>query len=777
MSVLLKLGVRELVEFCCRSGDLGYDGGPSASALEGIQTHQKIQKRYQKQALAEQTLRLEIDIDEYRIELGGRVDLVFDKEIPPRVEEIKTVYSFMNEFSEDYNAAHWAQVKCYAACYALEHELDEIAASVNYVNLFNFREHRASKTFRCSELEIFLHQNLKIFLDWHRLVSGQRKELLASACTLEFPFTEYRAEQYRFSAQVYRAIQNSNRLLVEAPTGSGKTISTLFPSIKAIGEDITDQIIYLSAKTSGQNEALKAIEQMIAGGLKISYLVIQAKAKCCPCTSDIEEFDEHGKCMRRLGFFDRLPAAREILLRLRRLTNDQIRQVADEHNLCPFELTLQMLPWVDVIVCDFNYIFDPIAQMSYFRTDNRRKVLLIDELHNLVDRARSMYSASINRWQVRTASRAHNSPAMSRAINSIANALNKCVREQAEDEVVSSEIPIVLMRAIARFSEKLKAELFNNQAIAPETLELSKAIYRFHCIANLYASHHRTLVKKPAAQREVKLLCLNAFEYLQQTYPVFGTICGFSATLSPVGYFQSALGLTEQTLTLKLASSFPLEHLQVSVGNYIDTRYRHRDRYLDSICTTIQRCYETRPGNYLVFFSSYTFMQKVHQRFCNQFSGIETMVQTRDSDQQQRTDFLARFFKHENTLGFAIMGGIFAESIDYSGESLIGAIVVGVGLPQPNTQQRLIQQDFERLQLNGFDYAYRFPGITRVQQSAGRVIRSETDRGIVVLLDSRFGQAGYQAHLPSHWQVQECTDVDTLEQSLIDFWQQPDAEN
>jgi Rad3-related DNA helicase len=777
MSSSLKLGIRELVEFCYRSGDLGYDGGPSASAQEGIQTHQKIQQRYQSKALAEQTIRLEIHIDDYQIDLGGRMDLVFAKENPPRVEEIKTVYSFMIEFSEDYNTTHWAQVKCYAACYALEHELDEIAVSVNYVNLFNCQEHRASKTFSRAELEDFLHQTLRRYLDWHRQVSGQRKELITSARALEFPFKDYRTEQYRFSAQVYRAIQNNNRLMVEAPTGSGKTISTLFPSIKAIGEEITDQIIYLSAKTSGQNEALKAIEQMIEKGLQISYLVIQAKAKCCACASEIEAFNEDGKCMRTLGFFDRLPAARKTLLGLRRLSSDQVRQVADQYNLCPFELTLQMLPWVDIIVCDFNYIFDPMAQMSYFKTDTRRKVLLIDELHNLVDRARGMYTASISRRQVRAASLAQNSQTMSRAINSIANALNKCAREQPEDEVVSNEVPAGLARATLRFGEKLGLELFNNQRIAPETLEFSKAIFRFQCIANLYGSHHRTIVKKPTVAREVKLLCLNAFEYLQQCYPIFGALCGFSATLSPVGYFQSALGLTEQTQTLRLASSFPRECLQVSVGHYVDTRYRHRDRHIDSICATIQRCYEARPGNYLVFFSSYAFMQKVHQHFCEHFSSIETMMQTRDSDQQQRADFLASFFERECTLGFAIMGGIFAESIDYTGRSLIGAIIVGVGLPQANTEQQLIQQDFEHLQLNGFDYAYRFPGITRVQQSAGRVIRSETDRGVVVLLDRRFRQSGYQAHMPTHWQVQDCPDIETLEQSLIQFWEQPDGQH
>jgi Rad3-related DNA helicase len=436
-----------------------------------------------------------------------------------------------------------------------------------------------------------------------------------------------------------------------------------------------------------------------------------------------------------------------------------------------------MLPWVDVIVCDFNYIFDPLVQLSYFKTDSRRKILLIDELHNLVDRARSMYSASIARHQLRTAKYAANNTTMSRAINSVANALNQCVREQAEDEVVDNEVPGVLMRATRRFGEKLGLELFNNQRIAPEVLEFAKTIFRFQCVANLYDTHHRTLIKKPPTRREVKLLCLNAFEYLQQCYPLFSAICGFSATLSPPGYYQSALGFIEQTQMLRLASSFPQANLQVSVGHYIDTRYRHRDHHIDKICTTIQRCYRARPGNYLVFFSSYLFMHKVHEHFCNLFPSIETLLQSRDSDPQQRADFLSCFFEQKNTLGFAIMGGVFAESIDYTGPALIGAIIVGVGLPQADTEQQLIQQDFERLQLNGFDFAYRFPGLTRVLQSAGRVIRSDSDCGVVILLDQRFHRADYRKHFPPHWQTQHCHDCKSLQQSLNQFWSRVDGQH
>jgi Rad3-related DNA helicase len=515
---------------------------------------------------------------------------------------------------------------------------------------------------------------------------------------------------------------------------------------------------------------------MIDKGLQASYLIVQAKAKCCSCVHDETEIDECGKCSRTLGFYDRLPAAREALFRKGKLGSEEIKLVADEHRLCPFELSLQMLPWMDIVVCDLNYIFDPLVQLSYFKSDRKRKVLLIDEMHNLVDRARQMYSASLSRSAIKLATNSNNSATLSRAIKSIGNALDRCTRQQTDAETISNEVPATLTRAISRFGEQQGLELLGNKRISAPMLEFGKAIFRFQCIGNLYGDHHRTIAAKPVAQREIRLLCLNAFEYLQQIYPLFKAVCGFSATLSPAGYFQQALGLDEKCQSLKLESSFPPDRLQVNICSYVDTRYRQRDHYISQICDTIERCYAARPGNYLVFFSSYAFMQKVHDYFELHHAGIDTMVQTRAASDQQRVDFLSHYFDRTNTLGFAIMGGVFAEGIDYLGSALIGTIIVGVGMPQANIQQQLIQQDFDAMQLNGFDFAYRFPGLTRVQQSAGRVIRSDTDYGVIILLDQRFKRTDYQRHFPRHWQTRHCPDRNSLEQSLNQFWSRVDGE-
>ena len=770
MAQALKLGIRELVEFCCRSGDLGHDGGPGVKALQGQQIHQQMQRHYRDRAEAERRVALQLQIDEFDIELGGRVDLLFTQESPARIEEIKTVYSHLEDAADD--ALHWAQLKCYGACYCAELQLDEISLSLNRVSLFNQQERRSTRLHARAELQAFVEQTLRQYLQWHRLIDTQRRRLRQQARELAFPFAEFRRQQRGFAAEVYRAIQNRQRLIVEAPTGSGKTISTLFPAMKAIGEEHCDQVIYLSAKLSGQQQAIDALEMMPSGA---SYLVIQAKARSCPCNIDPAEIDADGRCLRCIGFYQRLPAAREQLLHAGRLDIEQLQATAAEFRLCPFELGLQMLPWVDVVICDFNYVFDPLVQLGYFRSDQRRKLLLIDELHNLVDRARDMYSASISRSQIKQAQAADNSATIARALNSMQRALDRATREQQEEPAISSEPPRELLRASQRFTEKLGSEIFGNKHIAAATLDFSRAVFRFQCIGLLFSEHHRRLACKALQRREVKLLCLNAFAFLRECYPLFHAVCGFSATLTPTAYFQQALGLQQDCRGVVLESAFPPRHLGVRVATYIDTRYRERERHIDAICDAIARCYRARPGNYLVFFSAYAFMQQVHRRFGERFAEIHTLLQQREFDDSAQRSFLRKFFEDERQLGFAIMGGRFAEGIDYRGDALIGAIIVGVGLPQLSAEQQLIQQDFDALGLDGFDHAFRFPGLMRVKQSAGRVIRSEQDRGVVVLLDRRFRQPDYARHLPTHWQPEYCNDADTLEQSLQAFWEQQDG--
>lgn len=766
----LKIGVRELVEFCCRDGDLGYDANPGVNALHGLQTHQAVQRRYRDQAEAEYRVNLQTRIDDVEVELGGRIDLLFEGEFPPRIEEIKTVYAHLPGAEQD--AVYWGQLQVYGAIYAHERNLEQVRLCLNLVNLFSQQEQRHERLCRRETLEDFVDQILRRYLRWHNRVSARQAQIREQANELTFPFAEFRPQQRRFAAEVYRCIRQRQKLIVEAPTGSGKTISTLFPSVKAIGEDLCDQIVYLSAKVSGQQQAVDAIERMPGD---LGYLVIQAKARSCPCNLDSVEVDDEGRCRRCIGFFERLPEAREQLLDHGRLDVAKIQATAREHQLCPFELSLQMLPWIEIVIADFNYVFDPLVQLSYFKTDSKRKVLLVDELHNLVDRARGMYSASLSRTQIRQAMAANNSSQIEKALKAMQSALDRELRSQDEDESITDQVPANLLTASQRFSERLGFDIFGNKHIAAETIEFSKAIFRFQAICQLFADHHRTLASKPVKVRELKLMCLNAFEYLRDCYPMFDAMIGFSATLTPADFFEQALGLDPDCNSLSLDPVFPAQNLRVCIADYVDTRYARREHSVDAICESIARTFRVRPGNYLVFFTSYYFMQQVHGRFVDSYPDIVTLIQQRDSDEAAQQEFVTRFFERDRQLGFAIMGGRFAEGIDYQGKALIGAIVVGVGLPQPNSEQQLIHDDFIGMQLDGFDYAYRFPGLIRVLQSAGRVIRSEQDRGVVILLERRFGQSGYARHLPPHWQAQICRQPDELERTLLEFWQSDEA--
>jgi len=766
----LKLGIRELVEFCCRGGDLGGDGATGVRALEGVQTHQRIQKRYRHRASAEVALKTGWQIDAVEVELGGRIDLLFEHETPVRIEEIKTVAAHLDDARGD--AVHWAQLKCYGACYARLHDLDEVRLSLNHVTLFERREWRRDEVYPRAALEAFVEAILRQYLRWHALVEKRREAVRAQARALQFPFAGFRPRQREFAAAVYRLAGNGGQLMVEAPTGSGKTVSTLFPALKALGDARCEQVVYLSAKVSGQHQAVAALERMPTGA---ACLVIQARARSCPCVSDPGEIDDDGRCRRCIGFFDRLPAAREALFAAGRLDVGDLQRCAAEHQLCPFELSLQMLPWTEIVVCDFNYVFDPLVQLAYFRGDTRRKLLLVDELHNLVDRARGMYSARLARAQIRQARAAGNGNRIDAALKTMQQALDRELRAQTDERRVDDAPPTGLLRACQRFGERIGDEIFANKRIARETLDFAREVFRFQTIAQLFGEHHRAIGYRNLPGRELRLLCLNAFEYLRDGYAMFDAICGFSATLSPPGYFRRALGLGDDCRSLSLEPPFDAARLGVLVGSHIDTRFGERDRQIGAICASIAAVYRARPGNYLVFFSAYHFMQQVHEQFSREFADIETRLQQREFDAAAQAEFIDAFFNGDRHLGFAIMGGRFAEGIDYRGEALIGAILVGVGLPQASLEQELIREDFDALELDGFDYAFRFPGLIRVQQSAGRVIRDEGDRGVVVLLERRFRQAAYARHLPRHWRLQYCNDADSLEQSLAAFWHEAEA--
>ena len=806
----LQLSVRELVAFACRRGDL-FGGGPAGpSAQEGIRAHQKLQKQRPSGSEAEYRLQVQWQCDGQAVILSGRVDILHpqaDLHRPVQLDEIKTTYSPPEKLPESVRQLHWAQLKIYGFCYLLLQRADakqpgadgdRIALQMLWHNLKEKKTYPELREFRWPELEAFARAAVTEYLQWHRGWQQHRQQVRDSARALAFPFPEYRPGQRQLAVSAYRCLRDGGELVVEAPTGIGKTVSTLFPAIKALGEDQVDQLVYLTAKNSGRQVVRETAARLHSSGLTLSLLEIQARDKTCACRLGLCGPDADGICPRTRGFFDRLPEARRQLLGEPLLTPEVVAEVADRLQLCPFELSLQMLPWADLVVCDFNYVFDPLVRLSSLQDQSRRRALLVDEAHNLGDRARAMYSAALSRSGSRRAAAAckGSHPTLRRSIQSLVRALDKWVTQQEGETagkaagkdtqvwVTPLSEPESGPLAVTRAAHKIQAvisQLWEQSQAPPETIgDWLKAIYRYLTVEQLLAEHHRCLTRTenrddPWQEQQLKLLCLNAADYLQQSYQQFHAVIAFSATLRPPAYIYRQLGLRADSPYLMLPSPFSAQQLGVYLCPYVDTRYRARDRATDALVDMVARVYRSRPGNYLVFFPSYRFLQQVAERFAERFPQVELVRQAPGAGERERAAFLECFSEGRQSLGFAIMGGVFGEGVDYVGEQLVGTILVGVGLPQVNEEQELLREACEMatgdLQRSGFDIAYRYPGLTRVLQAAGRVIRSESDRGVLILADYRFADPFYRGLYPEHWQLRTCNSGEALSKGLSQFWE------
>ena len=848
--MIVKLGVKDLVYFACRTGDLHADAIAGPTAREGQLTHQKLQSLKTSTQQSEVSLKATLAIENDSVVLGGRVDLVDIAAATPEIIEIKSTYVNPEHLAPSVLELHWAQLKVYGYLYSLSglpaeagskqsdaetdtgaaaqsapgKEAKETAEQSGRVlkgirlqlachNLLDEKTYRDSREFDVAELSAFTKAAVHRYLQWYRQVEASRSKMRTSATAMDFPFPHFRSGQYQMAASVYLTIKNHSRLLCEAPTGTGKTISTLFPACKALAEGHASQIVYMTAKTSGRQAAFAAIGKLQDAGLQATSLVIHSKVQACHCQNGTCERDQDGRCPRTIGFFDRLPEAREKLLSLATLDHQQIDRVATEFELCPFELALQMLDWVDIVVCDYNYVFDPLVRLASFAERESRIALLVDEAHNLSDRARGMYSASLSQRQNQEISRYYKriNPQLAKAVNALNRAIARIVKLHDSPDVALTEAPDAVTRAVYKCLELVELQGQSPEAVQPrspatsknetaglfdnldesepekseavtadvqaagsswpaEVREWYKELFRYRVIEELFSDNHRTLVL--AAEKDdltLKLSCIDASDRLAKSFSRVHSAAVFSATLRPQEYFVNTLGLTDQVETLTLASPFATENLLSPVCSWIDTRYHARRHSAPDLVDLIESVYSARAGNYLVFFPSYAYMQEIHQLFCETHSNIPAIIQER-SGVESRADFLAHFAQDNATLGFAIMGGVFGEGVDYQGDQLVGAIVVGTGLPGISLQQKLLSEHFTANNLDGFDYAFRYPGFTRVLQTAGRVIRSESDIGVVVLADARFKTSFYKSLFPAHWRAEYCDRAGQLETLLADFW-------
>ena len=795
------ISVRDLVEFVLRQGDLGGERGfvGSDRALAGIRGHQKIQRSRPTGYLTELPVEYKVETEEFTLQIRGRIDGLLITSGQVLLEEIKTI---QGTWDHEADPLHWAQAKFYGFIHAQEHTLKEIKIQLVYLELAAGKLTEFCQTFSFADLSDFFATTTAMYVDWLRERHHWCLARDASTDALAFPFTNYRPGQRELAVSAYRVLANGGRLFLAAPTGIGKTISVLFPAVKALGEGKLERIFYLTARTVGRAIAEKALVDLRRAGLKLRAVTITAKEKICvrdgkPC--------DLLTCPLALGYYDRVkPAIREALER-EKITRVVLEEVGQKHQVCPFELSLDVSLWVDAIICDYNYVFDPQVYLRrHFAEDGGAYGFLVDEAHNLVDRAREMFSADLDGREILDVKRAvkQASPRCSKALTQLHTAMRKLgnatkphensfeasdpsselnlfpvktapIRSEENGVSTNPEFPDSLIEPLETALDEVENWLVKNQPaeFREALLALYFRLHSFRRTAELYDERFVTIIESGPAIK-VRLFCLDPSLLLRKALARGKAAIFFSATLTPMDYYRTLLGGAPEDPVLQLSSPFPSQNLAVLIQDRIQTHFKGRADSLGDVVEAIGTLVRGRRGNYLVYFPSYQYLNDTLQEFQIRFPPISVLVQRPGMTEPERDAFLAAFsVEHGETLvGFAVLGGIFGEGIDLVGERLIGAVIVGVGLPQLCVERNLIRDYFQQQNAAGFDYAYTFPGMNRVLQAVGRVIRSETDHGVVLLIDARFDELRYRRLFPAWWKFVKVRNSDALRETVAGFW-------
>ncbi|ANX00984.1 ATP-dependent DNA helicase [Thermoclostridium stercorarium subsp. leptospartum DSM 9219] len=786
--VKINVSVRELVSYSIPGEEHFFS---FVSAKEGIEGHMFIHGLLKQRTEPFGIYRQEIPVsttfahDIFLLQISGRLDGLIERNGNFTLCEIKTTDKPLDTLDESDNPAHWAQGRCYAYIVAKEKGLDKIGVMLLYLHRQSREIRVFEETLTFGELERFFNSlvfpfiyGLKKRYDWQHLRNVSIKELT-------FPFPDFRKGQRIMSGAVYRAIRDGKKQFIQAPTGIGKTIGALFPAIKAMGEGHVDKIFYLTARNTTQAEALKAYKMLAEKGLRIKTLQITAKEKVCfmPGKQCVEE-----ECPYIFEYMQRSRSVvSNAVSRTDLFSREFIELTAKENGLCPFELSLDLSTQADLIICDYNYVFDPRVYLRRFFQDKTDEniCLLIDEAHNLPERAREMFSAELKRSMVRIVYHklkntlpylANSLKKVRKALLSYAAKVSPVSGKKPYPQVTSdSEPPKELTAPIDNFIY-LAEGVLNDETPYPFKEELAALFFEmvhFSRIFDLYGENYATIYSREKGDFSVKLFCVDPAPMLKKRTENSKSSIFFSATLSPPSYFREILGGNEGDGFIILPSPFPRENLYLYVDNTVSTRFRHRAGALSSIVERIHECVSVKTGNYMVFFPSFEYMQKAAAEYMNRFPGDRILIQEQDMDENRRAEFLASFSEYgkETLIAFVVMGGIFSEGIDLKGECLSGVIIVGVGLPQVCEERDIIKKYYQKKNGKGFEFAYTYPGLNKVQQAAGRVIRSEHDRGFVVLIDDRFTTPLYLKIMPREWFPLKTSDNGTdLIGELKKFW-------
>ena len=789
---LVKLSVRELVEFVLRQGSIRSNVASSNRAVIGTLAHKKIQKSMEPNYEAEVKLVHECKVEDITFVVEGRADGIIRDLVSVTIDEIKTTTAPLEAIDENFNLLHWAQAKCYAYFYAKDKNLEEMQVRLTYYNIETKEIKHLQRGFFFDELEGFFNQLIKKYHKWIAFYMAWTKERDGSLEALEFPFKTYRKGQREVAISVYKTIKNNKNLFINAPTGIGKTISTLFPALKAMGEGQGSKIFYLTAKTITRTVAEEGILRLYKKGAKLKSITLTAKDKICFCDKRQCHPDY---CQWANGHYDRVDdAVYEIITHEDLLTREVIEAYGKKYQVCPFELSLDLAIWADVVICDYNYVFDPNVGLKRFM-DHSDFILLVDEAHNLVDRAREMYSAGLSKKQVLAVKKllGKQYPAITKELTKI-NEWLLDLRKDYIDELgvyISKEAPKALYTQLRKFLNACDKKLLQKGSDLPnELLDLYFEVYNFNRAYELFDEHYVCYAEGNRSEVYMKLFCLDPSEAIGEITKTSKSVIFFSATLLPIDYFKEMLGGKEE-IAINFESPFNENHALRMIATDVSTRYRDRVSSLDKICGYIEQTLEKKKGHYMIFFPSYKYMQDTYEHFLErQGTGVEYLAdevkneyqvkhmkmgdftlykQDMSMSEEEREAFLKHFEEEGvSTLNFCVLGGIFSEGIDLTGEKLIGVMIVGVGLPQIGLERDLIKGYFDEVGKEGYHYAYTYPGINKVLQAIGRLIRTEEDRGTVLLIDDRYRMPFYQNLLPHAYEWVK--NPDEMQTKLINFW-------
>ena len=767
------IAVKEIAQFIYSSGDLTNEFFSNKSQAEGKHAHSYLQRQYNKDSEKEYYIKQEVSLHDDTFIIHGFIDGVLIEDNKVIIEEIKSTQTPLKDITLDFHKEHLAQLLLYSYMYANISQMNEINIRLTYIHIPEYETKKFDLVKTIDELETFFYDSLEKYANWLHIVDIKNQESFNSLKNITFPFDEKREGQFELMKATYYTLKNNQILYAIAPTGIGKTMATMFPALKTLVNK-HDKLFYITAKTMGRAVAKDSIKLLMDRGLKIKSIVLSSKAKACATGDKICKPD---KCPFAKGYFNKLRTAIEdIYKHVDLFSEDIIQTYAKKYQICPFEYSLDLSEFADLIICDYNYVFDPKAHLiRYFEDNTYKSKILCDEAHNLVDRSKEMYSSQLLSTDVKKLcdilvefdkslfKKYDIFKTLLKEYDELMNE-NLFFYSHFQDEKINTTLNQIYNISFNIFSDHQE---FSSR---DDALEYFFNLKDYLDTSDYFSENHMFMLKKENNVYNLEIRCMDASKFILKTIKdsTDGAVF-FSATMYPIDYYMDLISKGEgKYLTLK--SPFDNDRLKLIVDDSISTKYKDRNNTINDIVKDIKALVESKSGNYIVFFPSYQYIDLVLPYLENINTNI--IVQKKDMTDSDKDIYLSYFEDTSKShLGLFVMGGSFSEGVDYQGDLLNGVIIVGVGLPQINIENELLKEFFDEKYNQGFDYAYTYPGFNKVVQAAGRVIRTSLDYGVVILIDKRYRFKHYKSLMPAHWtNLEEIVEESNLVNELSEFW-------